>query len=391
MNTIYSSNAKVPQADAMAEPPEDGHDRPSLPWRIGSSLTMGMVGGICRSFLHGLSNIETFGLQRFLERLEERRDVGARERGLLTVANHVSVLDDPLIWGVLPYRHAFNPENHRWSLGSYDLCFQNKALSTFFTLGQVLPTHRSAYSPYGGLFQPTMTQAIRILSSQPFSKSGLTEAPASKVSRRFKSPDIADPFTSGALTYSTNGTDTFPAPSYYRNRNFSWVHIFPEGRVHQHPDKSMRYFRWGVSRLILESEPLPEIIPIFIDGNQDVMHESREFPRFLPRTGKTVKIAFGDSIDGEQIFGDLRRKWKGLVELQREALARRGMVWEEGMGELTEGLKYNSEVVELRKEVTRRIRLEVLKVRKGMGYPDEDPKAGLVETWAEEGPKRELG
>lgn len=84
MNTIYSSNAKVTQADAMAEPPEDGHDRPSLPWRIGSSLTMGMVGGICRSFLHGLSNIETFGLERFLERLEERRDVGARERGLLT-------------------------------------------------------------------------------------------------------------------------------------------------------------------------------------------------------------------------------------------------------------------------------------------------------------------
>lgn len=350
---------------------------------------MGVVGSISRTFLHALSNIEVFGLEKFMETLEKRRNVEERERGLLTVANHVSVLDDPLIWGVLPYRHGFNPENHRWSMGSYDLCFQNKAFSTFFTLGQVLPTHRTAYSPYGGLFQPTMTQAIRLLSSQPFSRSGLIETSASRVSRRFKSPDISDPFSTDALTYSTNGTDTFPAPCYYANRKFSWVHIFPEGRVHQHPNKTMRYFRWGVSRLILESEPLPEIIPIFIDGNQDVMHESRGFPTFLPRPCQTIKIAFGDSIDGEKIFGDLRRKWKELVELQRQALARKGVVWKGGMGELTEGLKYNKEAVELRKEVTNRIRLEVLKVRRSMGFPDEDANQGLVETWIEEGPTME--
>lgn len=263
-----------------------------------------------------------------------------------------------------------------------------RALSTFFTLGQVLPTHRTAYSPFGGLFQPTMTQAIRLLSSQPFSKSN-TDFRPSKVSLHPRSPDISDPFTSGGLTYSTNGTDTFPAPSAYPNRKHSWVHIFPEGRVHQHPLKTMRYFRWGVSRLILESEPLPEIIPIFIDGNQDVMHESREFPRFLPRPGKTIKIAFGDAIDGEKIFGDLRRRWQTLVELQREALRKKGIIWEGSMGELTEGLKYGSEAVALRKEVTQRIRTEVLKVRKSMGYPDEDPKEGLVETWIEEGGARE--
>ncbi len=254
-------------------------------------------------------------------------------------------------------------------------------LTSFFNYGQVLPTHRGDYSKHGGLFQPTMTQAIRLLSSQPFAQ----------VPNSFKNSSHSvietDPFTSGSLTYSTTGEDIFPAPSAYPSRKHSWIHIFPEGRVHQHPTKSLRYFKWGVSRLILESEPLPEIIPIFIDGTQEVMHESREWPRFIPRAGKKIIIAFGDAVDGEKVFGDLRARWKNLVHLQKEALQKKGEEWQLGMGELTEGLKYGNEAVALRKEVTMRIRMEVLKVRKSLGYPDEDPKAGLVETWIQEGSK----
>jgi len=134
---------------------------------------------------------------------------------------------------------------------------------------------------------------------------------------------------------------------------------------------------------------LPEIIPIFIDGNQEVMHESREWPRFIPRAGKNIKIAFGDAVDGESVFGDLRDRWQNLVKLQKEALVRKGIEVNWEMGELTEGLKYGAEAVALRKEVTKRIRIEVLKVRRSLGYPDEDPKEGLVETWIEEGPKSE--
>lgn len=223
-----------------------------------------------------------------------------------------------------------------------------------------------------------MTQAIRLLSSQPFAKTLNTET----------SPAISDPFSGGSLTYSTTGTDNFPAPSAYLSRRHSWVHIFPEGRVHQHPAKSLRYFKWGVSRLILESEPLPDIIPIFIDGNQQIMHEAREWPRFVPRAGKDIKIAFGEKVDGEKVFGELRARWKRLVKLQKDALVKKGLRTDLEMGELSEGLKYCSEAEALRKEVTRRIRLEVLKVRRELGYPDEDPKQGLVETWIEEGAKK---
>jgi monolysocardiolipin acyltransferase len=137
--------------------------------------------------------------------------------------------------------------------------------------------------------------------------------------------------------------------------------------------------------MILESEPLPDIIPIFIDGTQHVMHESRTFPRFIPRAGKKIKVVFGDSVDGEKVFGDLRLRWKALVEMQREALEKKGLDTTMEMGVLTEGLKYNPEVVALRLETTRRMRNEVVKLRKSLGYDEEDPKNGLVETWIEEG------
>jgi monolysocardiolipin acyltransferase len=136
---------------------------------------------------------------------------------------------------------------------------------------------------------------------------------------------------------------------------------------------------------------MPEIIPMFIDGNQDVMHESREFPRFIPRAGNNIRIAFGDALDGEKVFGELRQRWQKLVRLQKEALVRKGLVgkdWELELGELTDGLKFSSEAIALRKEVTLRIRAEVLKVRKSLGYPDEDPKEALVDTWFEEGPNK---
>ncbi|KAH8595026.1 hypothetical protein B0O99DRAFT_624199 [Bisporella sp. PMI_857] len=362
---------------------------PSLLWRFSSTATMGFIGSVARSFLYGLNKMEVTGLEGFLHTLEKRKDINGRQRGLITVSNHVSVVDDPLIWGALPISYAFNPANHRWSLGSYDICFQNKILSMFFTLGQVLPTHRGTYSPpsQAGLFQPTMTQAIRLLSSQPYSKNP-KDFSIQHPSLSPSSPDIIDPFSSSTLTYTTTGHDMFPAPSAYLSRRHSWVHIFPEGRVHQHPLKTMRYFKWGVSRLILESEPLPDIVPIFIDGNQEVMHENREFPRFLPRAGKRIRIAFGETVDGERIFGDLRERWQRLVKLQKDALAKKGLPTEWELGELTDGLKYGTEAVALRNEVTHRIRQEVLKVRRSLGYPDEDPKQGIAETWIEEGPKR---
>ncbi|KAK0711452.1 acyltransferase-like protein [Lasiosphaeris hirsuta] len=355
----------------MSQPPAP--QAPSLPWRLSSATIMGLTGILSRGFLYGLNSVEVTGLSRFLDILDSRRDIEKRQRGLLTISNHVSVLDDPIIWGLLPTSYGFNPSNLRWTLGAHDICFKTKFLTRFFTLGQVLPAHRSKHSEFGGPFQPSITQAICLLSAQPFSPPPLS------------SPGLSDPFTTGALTYTTNGADTLPSPAYFPCNRHSWVHVFPEGLVHQHPSSDLRYFKWGVARLILEADPPPDVLPMFIDGTQRCMPERRTFPRFAPRVGKRIRVAFGEVLDYEATFGDLRRRWDGLVKRSRV-----GGRWRAGagsgghvamLGELPNELKHSKEAQEIRIEVARRIRDEVLKVRRALGYPEPDPLLGDAATW----------
>ena len=255
----------------------------------------------------------------------------------------------------------------------------SRALDLFWTLGQTLPTHRLHYSPYGGLFQPTMREAVRLLSHAPF------RSPKVAIPREEDShvPDISDPFSTPnhTYTYSTNGVDSFPAPSAYAHRQYSWIHIFPEGKIHQHPMNTMRYFKWGIARLILEPDACPDIIPVWLEGNDQIMHEDRKWPRFLPRVGNKCEVWFGENVGGEaeNRFSELRAKWRILKDQNQE----KHKVLE--VGELNDELKYSKEAVALREECARRVRQAVLEVRRKTGRPDEDPKASLVETWRQEG------
>jgi hypothetical protein len=52
----------------------------------------------------------------------------------LNCSDPVSSLDDPLIWGFLPMRFFFNPTQMRWSLGSYDICFQGRYVAHSYIL-----------------------------------------------------------------------------------------------------------------------------------------------------------------------------------------------------------------------------------------------------------------
>ncbi|KAK4123382.1 acyltransferase-like protein [Parathielavia appendiculata] len=344
-------------------PPASQRPSPSL--RLKSAMVMGVTGVLSKFFLYGFNRVEVTGLSRFLELLESRKDPAKRQRGLLTVSNHISVLDDPVVWGILPLSYAFDPSNLRWTLGAADICFANKAFSTFFTQGQVLPCHRLKHSPFGGLFQPALTQAIRLLSTPP-------------------PPTVPIP-----PTYTTTGSDAHPSPLLFpAQRRYSWVHVFPEGCVHQHASTDLRYFKWGLARLILESEPAPDVLPMFIDGTQRVMPEDRGFPRFVPRVGKTVRVAFGEVLDYEATFGDLKRRWDGLVAREREREGENGGLvvapWRQtDVGELTtDELKHGKEAQEIRIEVARRMRDEILKLRRSLGgYPEPDPAFGLAETW----------
>lgn len=154
--------------------------------------------------------------------------------------------------------------------------------------------------------------------------------------------------------------------------------------IHQSAHKTMRYFKWGISRLILEPDECPDIVPMWIEGTDGVMHEDRGFPRFIPRINQKVSVTFGEKVDTEAIFGELRSKWQ---KLKRES--EQGSTEPLAVGILNEKLMYGDEATELRLECTRKVRDLVLEVRRSRGFPDEDPKASMAETWLREGPKRE--
>lgn len=222
------------------------------------------------------------------------------------------------MWGTLPLR-LLHPSTTRHSLGSADICFTSPLTSAFFTLGQVHRTYRLHKSPQdGGLFQPTLNSLPTAVLSPPHA---------------------------------------------------GWVHIFPEGRVHQHPQHQMRYFKWGVSRLILEASAAPVVVPMFVVGLEAVMAEDRGWPRCLPRMGKSVKIVFGDPAQDE-LWSDVREEWQKL--------------WlREGGGRVedSEVLRTGKEAVQLRIETTRRVREEVVKLRRRLGYPEEESGAGDPVTY----------
>ncbi|GAQ06380.1 lysophosphatidylcholine acyltransferase [Aspergillus lentulus] len=354
-------------------------DCPSLPWRALSATTIFGVAALCRS-LEPYKRVRTYDAPRSL-----RRHPSATSTKL-TVVSDSSSMDDPIMWGAIPLRWNFglSSSNKRWGFGSHDICYQSRPLALFFTMGQVLPTHRLAHSPYGGLAQPAVTQAIRLLSKGPFPPDPHLPPPERQ---HWSLENICvDPFSDLPTAYTTTGMDSHLAPSAYACNSYSWVHIFPEGKIHQAPNKTMRYFKWGVARLILEANECPDIVPIWLEGFDQVMHESRGFPRFLPRVGKDISITFGKKVDSEAVFGDMRRRWR---EIKAKAESASPETRNLPLGVLSDELLHDEEAVELRKEVTKKVRDLVLEVRRTRGLSDEDPKHGLAETWIEEGPQRE--
>lgn len=155
------------------------------------------------SLIEILNKIKCYNSDTLLK-LVDKREIG---RSLITVANHDSCLDDPLlIAGALPFRIALQLSKIRWSLGAKEICHTTKLLTKLFCWGQVIPIVRG-----DGIYQKAMDFAIEELQ-----KGG-------------------------------------------------WIHLFPEGRVNEKKE-NIRY-KWGVARLIMDLKVPPIVLPIYHRGN----------------------------------------------------------------------------------------------------------------------------
>ncbi|KAG1820534.1 acyltransferase-domain-containing protein [Suillus subaureus] len=219
-----------------------------------STATITTTGLLCKAFLNsGLCSITVSNLHILLDALrnDERRRHG---QGVVTVANHISTLDDPLVWGTLPVKLYLNSNTTRWSLGASDIMFTNPLFSAFFRKGQVLETFRG-----NGIFQPSVDIAIKQLNEG------------------------------------------------------HWVHLFGEGKVNQPPDyprtngvARLPRFKWGVGRILMETAAPPLVIPMWLTGFDKLMPEHRLFPyKYFPRLGIRLGVVFGDPIPVKEITAAL--------------------------------------------------------------------------------------
>ena len=128
----------------------------------------------------------------------------------------------------------------------------------------------------------------------------------------------------------------------------------------------MQYLRWGVARLILESEPCPTVVPMWIEGTEQVMHEERRWFRMVPRIwGKKISVVFGKPVD-DSVWTDFRMRWRDLV-LQVNAEEQTGP----HLQVMNDELKYGHKAQDLRIAVALTIREQISQLRRSRGWKEE--------------------
>ncbi|KAJ3723354.1 acyltransferase-domain-containing protein, partial [Lentinula raphanica] len=216
-----------------------------------SAATISFIGLTCKAFLNsGLCKISINGLQYLTQELDNPHR--SHDRGILTISNHISTLDDPVTWGILPMKYYLRSSRFtRWTLGASDIMFTNPLFSTFFRYGQVLETFRGK-----GIYQPAVENAIEKLNQG------------------------------------------------------CWVHLFGEGKVNQpgtyRKDENgfaiLPRFKWGVGRILSSTDHPPIVIPMWITGFDKLMPEGRAFPfKYFPRIGARLSVTFGKPLPFDQL------------------------------------------------------------------------------------------
>ncbi|KAI5953736.1 TAZ1 [Candida theae] len=322
-----------------------------------------------RPFVHNIEKLDNALAKARLE-----------NRGLLTVMNHMSVVDDPAFYAALPWRYHLDIDTIRWGFGAHNICFSNVFQSWFFNLGKILGTKRFGEGP----FQGSLDAAIRILS--PDDTLDLEFAPGVK--------EEAKPIVLQTVNnvYDKSNTDMVkfvkPAPestnalmskSPFIRSKTSWFHVFPEGFVLQLQEphnNSMRYFKWGVSRLILEATRAPVVVPIFSYGFEKVAPEDTAeegIKRWLPANmGAEIHLTIGDAIPDEKIE-QYRQEWRKLVTRYID---------KSHATDLSEELKTGEKAQALRSSLAAYLRDRVLQLRNSIpSLNPEDPRFKDPKFW----------
>jgi hypothetical protein len=102
-------------------------------------LVIGISSTILKGLLHAVYDVE------FIDKDKLHRFSASDREGipLVTVSNHVSVLDDPCMISLIsPFSVTLRPKRMRWTICTEEICFNESPIASFFGAGKALPVQR---------------------------------------------------------------------------------------------------------------------------------------------------------------------------------------------------------------------------------------------------------
>lgn len=222
----------------------------SMRWRISQFPVITLIHTASRLYLRLFQQVQTKNL-RTLRNLVLKRP---SNMPLVTIGNHTSCVDDPVLWGLLPYRNIFNNASIRWIPAANEVCFGTRFLDFLFSRSQLVPVVRG-----DGVYQRGMSFCLE------------------------------------------------------RLKEGKWIHVFPEGKVNI--NKEFHRFKWGVSRLIVEAETTPIVVPFWHIGMDDMLPNSRPY---IPQLFKRLTFLVGEPLDLTSWVKQRREAKMSAVVMRRQ-------------------------------------------------------------------------
>ncbi|VEU20675.1 DEKNAAC101542 [Brettanomyces naardenensis] len=341
---------------------EQNRPRNSKIWNFFSHLTCKTVIGASKIVMGTLYDVEVKGLNNLDDAMIDARK---QDRGIMTVMNHMSTCDDPFLWACFPWRNYKDLDDIRWGLAATNICFTNIITTRFFSLGKILPCDRFGRGP----FQPGLDACVRLLSPD--------DTLDEKHIYHNDGVSLSSLIPKG-IPDSRNFLSSQYSPPVLRKKT-SLVHVFPEGFVCQLQspfNNSMRFFRWGTARMILEPTVAPVIVPIFSDGFEKIKPEKLEDTMFdfftFYNRGSKVTVNIGKPLDS-QVIESFRDEWKRLCDKYHDV---------GDFSRMTDELKFGEEARKLRSKVSAYLREQVARLRIENGFSEEDPRFSNIQWWS---------
>ena len=252
------STAPFKPGAPASQAPQTGH---TLSERCLESVVMSVL-GLYSKFAMQVCNTTHFDNDRLLRQLIAEGGPGRQGRGLVTVSNHVTAVDDPgMVATLIDAKDFVTPGHLRWQMCATDRCFRKRALLPFFRGGRVLPVLRGA-----GLNHHFIDDVVGKL-------------------------DAGD-----------------------------WVHVFPTGT--RDPDsRSLGPLKPGVGRIIASCEQTPVVVPFYHYGMERIQCKARG--EVVPITfGANMHLVVGEPLEFEPLIREYRAAGRSEQQLQAAIVAR---------------------------------------------------------------------